>query len=586
MVQAVAPPPVREVKETGQHLFECGLYRMLPAPLQAQCKTNVHVLRYLHSMNTEEVGVPEFYPTLNRKLQDLKYRNLLYPVSDNVLVHVWSKPGEERDQYLIVDPAFQVQLDGKMTRVEEKLLDQVNTISQAKDGAEREEAILKALSTICQVVDGNANGNSNGHGGDKHRNRGLFGLGNKDSGKVLVTAEELEAIKYLVLRDKVGVGVLQPMMNDSHIEDISCSGIGQVFVEHKVFKSMKSCIDFATHEELDQFVIRLSEQIKRPVTMRNPIVDAVLPDGSRINIVYGREVSQRGSNFSIRKFADTPLSILELVEFGSLDYRMAAYLSIILEEGMNTFVSGETASGKTTLMNAITVFVPPAAKVVSIEDTPEIQVPHQNWLREVAKAQRPGEKGAVVTMMDLLKAALRQRPNLIIIGEIRGEEGAIAFQAMQTGHAVMATFHASTVEKLIQRLTGNPINIPKTYIDNLNVVVIQSAVKLPSGKTVRRAVSINEIVGYDPTSNSFSFVEVFRWDPSKDIFEFVGDKNSYILEQKIAPRRGLPPNRKWEIYNIIEKRARVLQKLHKEKKVTGFYELQKVLAQAQRERIF
>ena len=157
---------------------------------------------------------------------------------------------------------------------------------------------------------------------------------------------------------------------------------------------------------------------------------------------------------------------------------------------------------------------------------------------------------------------------------------------MQTGHAVMATFHAASVEKLIQRLTGNPINVPKTYIDNLNVAVIQSAVKLPNGKMGRRAVSINEIVGYDPTSNSFSFVEVFRWDPAKDIFEFVGHKNSYLLEQKIAQRRGIPPNRKWEIYTLLERRAKVLEKLHREKGITGYYELLNVISRAQQEGIF
>jgi flagellar protein FlaI len=224
--------------------------------------------------------------------------------------------------------------------------------------------------------------------------------------------------------------------------------------------------------------------------------------------------------------------------------------------------------------------------VVSIEDTPEVQVPHGNWIREVARAPGKDGSGAAVSMMDLLKAALRQRPNLIIIGEIRGEEGAIAFQAMQTGHAVMATFHASSVEKLIQRLTGHPINVPKTYIDNLNICVIQSAVKLPNGKAARRALAISEIVGYDSVSNSFSFVEVFRWNPVRDTFEFVGDKNSFLLEEKIAPRRGLPPTRKWEIYKELERRAKVLEKLHKDKGIKGYYELLKVLTKAQQEGLF
>ncbi len=400
--------------------------------------------------------------------------------------------------------------------------------------------------------------------------------------KVQVTEREFSAVRYNILRDKIGMGPLQPFIYDSWIEDISCSGLGPVFIEHKVFNAMVSAINFETHDDLVEFVLRLSESIKRPVTIRHPIVDATLADGSRINIVYGQEVSQRGSNFTIRKAPGIPLSIIELITFGSISNQMSSYMSLMLGMGMNTFICGETASGKTTLINALTTFVPPDAKVVSIEDTPEVQVPHPNWIREVA---RGGGEGGGVTMFDLLKAALRQRPNLIIIGEIRGEEGAVAFQAMQTGHAVMATFHAATVEKLIQRLTGNPIYVPKTYIENLNVAIIQSLVKLPNGKSGRRAISISEIVGYDPPSDSFSFVEVFRWEPSSDVFEFIGDKNSYLLEERIAPMLGIAPTKKAEVYALLEKRARVLNKLQ-ERGVSGYYELLKVIAKAQHEGIF
>jgi flagellar protein FlaI len=189
-------------------------------------------------------------------------------------------------------------------------------------------------------------------------------------------------------------------------------------------------------------------------------------------------------------------------------------------------------------------------------------------------------------MFDLLKAALRQRPNVIIVGEIRGAEGNIAFGAMQSGHAVLSTFHASNVEKLIQRLTGQPINVPKTYMDNLNVVVCQNAVKLPSGKMGRRATSISEIVGYDPVSDTFSYVEVFRWNQVNDSFEFTGNKNSYLLEEIIARRRGIPANEKWRIYDVVAKRAVILEKLHKDKGVTDFYELLKVLAKAGQKGLF
>ena len=185
-------------------------------------------------------------------------------------------------------------------------------------------------------------------------------------------------------------------------------------------------------------------------------------------------------------------------------------------------------------------------------------------------------------MFDLLKAALRQRPNEIIVGEIRGAEGSIAFQAMQTGHSVMATFHAASIERLLQRLTGNPINVPKAYMDNLNLAIFQSAVKLPSGKVGRRMISICEIVGYDTITQSFTFVEIFKWDSTTDTFQYSGGGNSYLMEQKIAPKLGIPTNEKKRIYAEIDRRAKILEQLHK-KGVTGFYELLAVLAKAQRE---
>jgi flagellar protein FlaI len=377
---------------------------------------------------------------------------------------------------------------------------------------------------------------------------------------------------------------MDPLILDPNIEDISCAGLGPIFIEHKAFKALKSTIIFDKHDDLDSFLRRTSERINKPVTYRKPIVDATLPDGSRVNIVYGEEVSKRGSNFTIRKFSATPLSVMDVVGGGSCTYQMIAYLSIMIEEGMNLWVSGETASGKTTLLNALTTFIEPESKVVTVEDTPEVQIPHPNWLREVVRGA-VGE-AASVTMFDLLKAALRQRPNEIIVGEIRGEEGNIAFQAMQTGHACMATFHAATVEKLIQRVTAPPISVPKSYIDNLNLVVIASAVKLPNGKLGRRILSINELFGYDSVTDSFSYAETFHWDPITDKHEFTGYMNSYLLENKVAPARGIPPQQRRRIYGDIERRARVLEKLHSSSGISNFYELYKVLGNAKKQGLF
>jgi flagellar protein FlaI len=212
-------------------------------------------------------------------------------------------------------------------------------------------------------------------------------------------------------------------------------------------------------------------------------------------------------------------------------------------------------------------------------------VPHKNWIRETTRGSAKENTGSEVGMFDLLKAALRQRPDRIIIGEIRGEEGAIAFQAMQTGHGVMSTFHAASVEKLVQRLSGSPINIPKSYIDNLDCVLIQQAVKVPGKGMARRVTSINEIVGYDSVSESFSFVESFRWNPATDTFDFPGFMNSYILEEKISPRRGIPPFKRKVIYTELKRRAKIFQRLHQERNLKNFYEVFAVLAEAQRQKL-
>ncbi len=565
-------------------MSEEELLLLLPDQLQEACKQSRHLLEYLRLIHVNEFGAPSYYTKLTRAQGDLPQKNLIYRVSDDSFIHIYAEPTGGRPYYIPIEPSLTQDLSQILPEVESKLVDVAGGMSIAESDIEKTEAMLKLVDRVCVV---NRNGSASSSANSKD-GKGNGGNGSKvaTKAKVQVTPEQLEAVKYLMIRDKVRMGTIDVMIKDPYIEDISCSGLGSIFLEHKIFKGVRSAIIFESHDDLDDFVLRLSEQIRRPVTLRNPIVDAVLPDGSRINIVFGREVSRRGSNFTIRKFSDTPLSIMELIEFGSISYEMAAYLSVVIEEGMNLFVVGETASGKTTLLNAITTFIPLNYKIISIEDTPELQVPHANWLREVSRSPGQGEKGACVSMFDLLKAALRQRPNVIIVGEIRGEEGAIAFGAMQTGHEVMSTFHASNVEKLIQRLTGNPINIPKTYVDNLNVVVCQNAVKLPKGKIGRRATSISEIVGYDPTTSSFSYVEVFHWNADTDTFDFIGKRNSYLLEDKIAIKRGLPPDKKMQIYNLVDRRAKILEKLHKEKGIKDFYELLTVLGRAQQERLF
>jgi len=575
--------------ECGVDLSKCPTYAKLPPQMQAVCRDNLHLLQYFHNFPFDDYGNPEYYPKVDRSLKGKKPLNLVYPVSDEVFVHILSNPNDIRNFYLPIEPALNNGYEDILDEIEQRLADYVEELETITDSAKKIEVVMAIMDKLI-VVSNNApapvkskdNGHDKNGDGKHHKAVALLKKTKTSRDKIFLSPIQNKSVRYLMRRKLDGLGVLNPMIMDPNIEDISCSGLGNIFVEHKLFDGLRTSIGFSEHSELDGFVIQLAESIKHPVTFREPCVDATLPDGSRINIVYGVDVSKRGSNFTIRKFSDTPLSVIELIGFGALSCEMAAYLSIILQEGMNVWVSGETASGKTTLLNALTTFIPPEAKIVSIEDTPEVQVPHHNWIRGCTRGSAKNAESSEVSMFDLLKAALRQRPNLIIVGEIRGAEGAIAFQAMQTGHACMSTFHAASVPKLIQRVTGNPINVPKTYVDNLNVVVICQQVRLPNGKLGRRITSINEIVSYDSVSDSFSFIEVFNWNPVTDTFYFRGNNNSYLMEYKIAPRRGFPHEKRREVYKILKQRAEILKRL-KEQKKTDFYEVYAILSKATRE---
>ncbi len=587
--------------ECGTRLTSCPIYGQLPPELQEQCQTKTHLLLYLRSVPLEELGMPQFYLKLNRGLKSLKNRNLIYMVDDEIFIHVLANPEDIRDYYIPIEPCLFGDVDSLMEKVEKRLINFVEELAGVDDNVSRLKVILNIVDRLVVVNDGTGKkvsplklkkkqekAEKTMEAASSSKGRSLVSLLNRNGGgaeKLVISPIQYQALRYAIKRKLLGMGILEPVIRDTNIEDISCSGIGNIFVEHKVFGGLRTGITFETEVELDKYVIQLADGIKHPVTFRNPVVDATLQDGSRINLVYGSDVSKRGSNFTIRKFSGTPISILELVSFGSLSFEMAAYLSIMFQENMNCFISGETASGKTTLMNALTTFISPESKIVSIEDTPELQVPHPNWIRGCTREGGKNAEGSGVTMFDLLRAALRQRPNYIIIGEIRGAEGAIAFQAMQTGHACMSTFHASTVTKLIQRLTGNPISIPKSYVDNLNLVVIAQQVRLPNGSHARRVTSINEIVSYDSVNDSFSFMEVFRWKPIDDSFDARGVNQSYLLEERVASRRGIPYEKRNQIYSMLKQRAEVLKRIH-EQKIIGFNELYAVLSKAYREGYF
>ena len=567
----------RDFERTRDQLAE-----MLPEGLREVAEKNPRLFEYISWLPISKIGIPDYAAELTRNMGDNKAPNIIYPIkNDGLFVHILFDDSGYRHNYIQIEPTTTLNLDKILNEVEDACIAISEKIPGINPDVDREKQLLAYLDQATADAK---------QPGTNFFLKFISQLLKKKKDdetplNVKVTPEELAGIKYLFVRDKVKLGILEPIITDPYIEDISCSGMGNIFIEHKIFKSLKSTINFSTFEDLDEFVIELAERIKKPVTYKNPIADATLPDGSRINIVYGRDISKRGSNFSIRKFSEVPLSIFEIVDFGTINYQMLAYLSLAISNGMNVFVAGESASGKTALLNAVTTFIPPLSKIITIEDTPELQVPHANWIREVVSSSKAEGEGGV-TMFDLLRAALRQRPNEILIGEIRGKEGNIAFQAMQTGHSCMATFHAASIEKLIQRITGEPISVPRAYLDNLNIAVLMGMVRLPNGKIGRRITSIAEIVGWDPLTQSFNIAEAFHHDEATDRFVFVGYLTRFVMEFKIAPRLVIPSNKKAKIYEEIDRRARILEELHRGRGIKGFYEVLDVLSKAQQQGLF
>ena len=837
---------------------------------------NPHLMDYLAKILGEGVEIPVFTETPGDELRYADRFSVIYPVGDPIFIHAFSHDNKNSRsahsrKYIVVEP--EVPPKQLIEAVEEAFALESGNYEPQEDPEEKRTLVNKILDKILVPV---------------NSERGFYRV---RRGRIEVSAKDLDSIRYYMVREKIGTGLLEPFLQDPYIEDISCPGTGCIYIVHKIFGPMETSVCFRDKEELNTFVIRLSEKIGRPVSRAKPIVDAVLPDGSRINIVYGEDVSLRGSNFTIRKFAREPISVTQLIRWGSMSPEIAAYLWMVLREQMNVFICGETASGKTTTLNAIAAFIPPEYKVISIEDTAEVNLPHENWVRELTRDT--GSQESSISMFDLLRAALRQRPNYIIVGEIRGREGNIAFQAMQsvawhtpvmvrrngkveiraigdlvdsffedkgeegakwvtglevltitrglkvgfarvssvirhrykgklyrirlsdgsyvdvtgshslmaynpivgvyeakptelyqgdwlltaslspevneepvesaeilgyicgsilvsgevndigdryvvrlkagshrgrksiigvlkklsqifdlkptintssvaietvihkesriasivtcvdgllpieaaysrsfvigfvnaledlceggcdgkkvkgvflrdmiswlrriyrledlenpldedpaegaielgrgirvvsitsieeinyngyvydlsvpgeetflggskpillhnTGHGVISTFHAANFQRLVQRLTGSPIEVPPSYLDNLNIAVFQSAVYDKRGRLMRRVIEVNEIIGYDPGRGRVAYLPVFIWDPGRDIHIYAGKGSSFILEHKIALRRGIPKSQIKRIYDELWLRARFLDLLAKNR-VTSYW---------------
>jgi flagellar protein FlaI len=359
-------------------------------------------------------------------------------------------------------------------------------------------------------------------------------------------------ILYYINRDYLEFGKINPIMHDNFIEDISNNGFDTpIFLYHKNYENIMTNIVFA-EKQLDSFVIRLAQRCGKHISIAEPMIDATMPDGSRIQMTLGKEITTRGSTFTIRKFKEVPITPIDLIAWNTFSPEEMAYLWLCIENNKSLLFSGGTASGKTSSLNAVSLFIPPKAKVISLEDTRELKLPHMNWIPGLTRDSFTADGKGAIEMFALLKAAMRQRPEYLLVGEVRGKEALTLFQAMSTGHTTFSTMHADSVESAIHRLENPPISVPRTMVTALDIVSIQAQTYLKN-KRVRRNMKLVEINDIDPNTRNIRTNDIFSWNAVTDKFDRMGE--SRVLTE-IAQRRAWS---KRELNVELSRRQRILE---------------------------
>jgi len=384
-----------------------------------------------------------------------------------------------------------------------------------------------------------------------------------------IDEESFKKIFYYLYRDFVGLNEIEPLMRDYFIEDIECNGVNEsIYIVHRVFRNLKTNIKFSDVEALASFVEKIAQKTGRYVSYASPLLDGSLPDGSRVNATYTKDVTSKGPTFTIRKFTKVPWTPIQLLSMNTVSPEMLAYFWLLMQYKMNVMIAGETSSGKTTMLNALAFFIPPEARVVSIEDTREINLPRENWLPSVARTgvskTGPGE----VDMFALLKNSFRQNPDYVIVGEVRGKEAFVLFQGMASGHSSISTMHADSVEGVIRRLETPPISLNPSLVNSLDAVLIMThaIVNNQESRKLREVVEVINVEEQGKAETNTPFV----WNASEDKFYF---KKDHRVFEKISKRHGISPQ---ELEKEFELRTRLIYELYKQK-VFGFEKLQEVI---------
>ena len=450
----------------------------------------------------------------------------VYPIHEPyVYAAVVTEPNSQRIKYELIEPTLLKEEENQLKEIKDILVEEIDVNLKEIGTRDKAEEYLKAK--IREII--------------------------KDY-RLKIAEEAVDKLMYYIIRDFLGYGKIDPLMKDPLIEDISADGVNiPIYVWHRDYESLPTNILFKNSEELNSFIVRLAYLARKNISLAIPILDASLPDGSRIQMTYGNEITRRGSTFTIRRFRVDPLTISDLISLGTVSSEMAAYFWYAIENRASVLVSGGVASGKTTILNCFSMFIKPGLKLVSVEDTAELNLPHENWIPSVARTGfgDAGNRAGAITLFDLLKAAVRQRPDYLLVGEVRGEEAYTLFQAMATGHLGMGTIHGESASSVIHRLGSEPMNIPKPLLTMIDAIAVQLRTEV-DGKPARRTLAVTEIVGLDPKTRELLTNEVYRWDARTDTFEYSG--HSHILEEKMNSK-GL--NEK-EVREELHKRKTVL----------------------------
>lgn len=386
-----------------------------------------------------------------------------------------------------------------------------------------------------------------------------------------LSEDSYRKIFYYLYRDFVGLNEIEPIIDDYFIEDIECNGINTpVYVIHRIYRNLRTNIVYNSIDKISNFVEKLAQRCGKYLSYASPLLDGSLPNGSRVNATYTTDITSKGPTFTIRKFTKIPWTPIQLLEMGTLSPEMLAYIWLLLEHKLNILIAGGTASGKTTLLNAIAFFIPPEARVVSIEDTKELNLARENWLPSVARMAFGYQKIGEVDLFSLLKNSFRQNPDYVIIGEVRGREASVLFQGMASGHPSIGTIHADSVDTLIKRLETPPIELSPTLVNVLDSVVIMTHAIIKKQET-RKLREIVEIVNVDP--NGVAIINTpFIWNASDNVFYF---KKDIKVFDKITKRSGISVE---DLERELQTRAKLLYEMQR-RKIFDFQQNQKIINQ-------